>query len=61
MFPSSGAILVVHAYNVMDNSVDFLSVCGGNLYACFFENLFKMSEVACHDNVPPELNVRLNL
>jgi hypothetical protein len=32
----------------MDNPVDFLSICRSNFYACFFENLFKMSEVACH-------------
>ena len=57
MSPSVGAIFVVHAYDVMDNSVDFLFVCGSNFYACFFENLFKMSKVACHGCVPLESSV----
>jgi hypothetical protein len=48
--PGSRAILVIHAYHVVDYSVNFLPVLGSNLYACFFKNIPKMSEVTCHTN-----------
>jgi hypothetical protein len=48
--PGSWAILVLYAYNVMDYPVDFLSILGSNLYACFFKNLRKMPKVTRHGN-----------
>jgi hypothetical protein len=57
LFPSSWTIFVGYAYNVVDDSVDFLPVCGSDFYSCLLENLFEMSEVACHRDVPPELSV----
>lgn len=53
--PCVGAVFVVYTYNAVENFVDVFFVFGGNFYACFFENLFKVSEVACHGNVPREL------
>ena len=48
MSPGGRAILVIHVYYVVDYFVNFLPVLGSNLYACFFKNFRKMSEVTCH-------------
>jgi hypothetical protein len=44
--PSSRAILVFHAYDLVKNLIDFSLVLVGDFYTCPLKDLSKMSKIA---------------
>jgi hypothetical protein len=45
-------IHILYAHNVADNPVHFTFILACNLYPSFPKNLFKMSKIAGHNNLP---------
>jgi hypothetical protein len=58
LLPCSWAILVFYAYDLVDGFIDISLVFFGDFYPCFFEDLFKMPEIACQ-GIPPEMAIGL--
>jgi len=46
--PNGWAILVLHANDVVNDSVNLMLIVSCHFYACLFENLVKMPEVTGH-------------